>query len=615
MKVSIITICRNAELSIEKTIQSVISQTYADVEYIIVDGKSSDKTLEIVKKYKKNISRIVSEPDKGLYDAMNKGVLLATGDIIYFLNSGDRLHGPDVIKKIVPLFKNEDYDLVYGDVFLFEENKISPKYLKRQDNVDRLFLVNDNVCHQSIFAKKSLFIKYGLFELDFPICADFAWFLKLFLEKEVNKKHVNLVVADYLLGGISSNRKKFDLEHYQVLLRYFTKWQILFYKLLSKTRPMRRFYAEVVQEGNKKKILLISPSSGVGGAESVLIDLINGLKDNYELFLITHRGSNKLLLKNEYVRRIFVTQYFNGALETSLNLLNILILPIGVIKNFFLTVSIIKRNNIDIVISNSGTIFYPALASKFCGINIFTILHEKIENNFWRKLFFKINEKYSKNIIFVSSFLENQFPETKKSIVINPGLPEQIQKELSQVRHEEHQKLIIGHVGTIYPTKGTDIFVKSAIETCLKSKDLKFHVYGKILDKKYFNSIQNEVKACNLNNRINFFHDKQTVEIFSGIDLLVVSSRFETYGLVILEALASGVPVISFDVGIANEIIKNGENGFLIESKDPEAISLKLLALETDRNKLKIMSASAHRQSLSNSTASFSEQLSHIINS
>jgi len=616
MKISIITICRNAELSIEKTIQSVVGQTYLKIQYVIIDGKSNDKTLDIVEKYKKNISKIVSESDKGIYDAMNKGIKLATGDIIYFLNAGDKIHNSKVIENVVRKFKENNCDLLYGNVLLFEGNKKSPTYYKNQDNIDELFLVNDNVCHQSIFAKKNLFKKYGFFDLDFPICADFKWFLKLFLEKKVIKKHIDLVVADYLLGGVSSNETKFKLEHYRILSQYFTTLKIIFYKLLSKTRSKSRYYTRLEKMSyGKKRILLISPSSGIGGAESVLLGLIEGLKERYELYLLIHRGNNRELFNNKEVKNIYTTKLFNGAIETNPSLLNLLILPIGIIKNYFYAIRIIRKDKIDLIITNSGTVFYPALAARKCKIKNFTIFHEKIESEFWRKIFFRINNRFSQNIIFVSKFLMSQFPFSLKSVVIGPGLPEKIRQKLSKINKINKinkQKLIVGNVGTIYSTKGTDIFVDSAIEACSRSKNISFKVYGNILDKGYYNEMQKRIKASGFSNRINFIGRKQTEEIFSEIDLLVVSSRFETYGLATIESLTSSVPVISFDVGIAGEVIENGKNGYLIKNRDTNQIASKCLILEADRDKLQIMSKNAH-QSLIRPVLSFSEYIDQLM--
>lgn len=114
MKISIVTVCFNAESNVEKTIKSVISQTYSDIEYIIIDGNSTDSTMAIIEKYADKIDKIISEPDNGIYDAMNKGISLATGDFINFMNAGDIFSSQDAVKNVVMQIKDES-DVVYGD--------------------------------------------------------------------------------------------------------------------------------------------------------------------------------------------------------------------------------------------------------------------------------------------------------------------------------------------------------------------------------------------------------------------------------------------------------------------------------------------------------------------
>lgn len=246
MKITIITVCKNVENLIEQTIESVLEQTYQNIEYIIIDGKSIDQTLNIISKYEYKVSKIVSEQDDGIYDAMNKGIKVATGEIIYFLNSGDKLHNNKVIEDVVSFFeKDENLDLIYGDALLFKQDESSPIFLKKQKNIDNLFLVNDNVCHQTVFCKKYIFDKFGCFDLNFSICADFYWFLRLFRDNSVKKSHIDLVVVDYLLGGISSNQQKFEFQHRQILLNFFSKTQVHIYKVMSKFRPFSRYYIKI----------------------------------------------------------------------------------------------------------------------------------------------------------------------------------------------------------------------------------------------------------------------------------------------------------------------------------------------------------------------------------
>ncbi len=242
MKVTIITVCRNAESLIEETIKSVLGQKNADIEYIIIDGKSTDKTLSIARNY--SSIKIVSESDKGIYDAMNKGVARSTGEIICFMNAGDKFHSENVIENVVGEFRDKKIDGLFGDVYLLGENG-APTMIKRQKSVNNGFLMHDSICHQSMLAKRGLFKKFGGFDLKYPLAADFEWFLRMTKKYRAKFAYANLIVADYQLGGFSSDKTRYDREHKEIIKLYYSPMQITFYKLLSKFNRFSKFYQKI----------------------------------------------------------------------------------------------------------------------------------------------------------------------------------------------------------------------------------------------------------------------------------------------------------------------------------------------------------------------------------
>jgi len=175
---SIITVCLNSEKTIKDTLESVKIQTYPFIEHIIIDGVSTDNTLAIVEQYGDSVSLVVSEKDKGIYDAMNKGLSRSTGDVLYFLNSDDCLHDEGVIADVMNKFNSPTApELVYGNVFY--------KYADRQeqrrfDRINRRTLIYADLCHQGTFARKTLFEKFGDFDIRYRIAADYDWLLKVF---------------------------------------------------------------------------------------------------------------------------------------------------------------------------------------------------------------------------------------------------------------------------------------------------------------------------------------------------------------------------------------------------------------------------------------------------
>lgn len=205
MRVSIITVCYNSAMTIEKTIFSVANQTYKDIEYIIVDGKSKDTTVLLIEKHTDKISKWVSEPDNGLYDAMNKGINLATGDLIGILNSDDTFNSDTVIAEIVDFHIKNNIDASVGDINQHKENgKIVRLYSSKYWNPEKL-IIGFMPPHPSIFFKKELFAKFGNYDLGFKIGADYELITRFFLKNNISWKYSGITTTAMLVGGLSSS--------------------------------------------------------------------------------------------------------------------------------------------------------------------------------------------------------------------------------------------------------------------------------------------------------------------------------------------------------------------------------------------------------------------------
>lgn len=179
MKISVITVCFQAEQCIAKTIESVKSQTYQNIEYIIVDGASSDGTLRVIEETLGDYpAKVISEPDRGIYDAMNKGIGLADGAYIHFLNAGDIYYDEHVIEKAVCRMEKTDADIVYGDIeYLYADGNRERRRYDRKCSRQIYYLTGDCINHQAMFVKRALFAK-DLFDIDLKICADRDWMMK-----------------------------------------------------------------------------------------------------------------------------------------------------------------------------------------------------------------------------------------------------------------------------------------------------------------------------------------------------------------------------------------------------------------------------------------------------
>lgn len=206
MKVSIITVCFNSAETIEDTIKSVLGQGYKNIEYIIIDGGSTDGTLDILTKYQSRISKCISEPDNGIYDAMNKGAKLATGEILGFLNSGDIYASETVIRQIVKSIQTHNADCCYGNLEYVAENNPN-KTVRRwisQPYQDGLFKKGWHPPHPTFFAKKSVFDKYGGFDLSYDIGADYELMLRFLKKYGIKSCYIPNVLVKMRSGGKSN---------------------------------------------------------------------------------------------------------------------------------------------------------------------------------------------------------------------------------------------------------------------------------------------------------------------------------------------------------------------------------------------------------------------------
>ncbi len=211
MKVSLITVTYNSENFIEECITSVITQRHKDIEHIIIDGKSTDNTISIIKKYESHITKWTSEADKGMYDAINKGINMATGDIIGILNSDDILVEDDVIESIVKAFEENNVDTVYGDleyVSATDTNKIIRIWKGRPFKRYR-FKYGWMPAHPTFYIKRSLIEKYGYYENHYYSAADYEFMARYLFKNRLTAYYIPKLIVKMRVGG-QSNRNMYQ---------------------------------------------------------------------------------------------------------------------------------------------------------------------------------------------------------------------------------------------------------------------------------------------------------------------------------------------------------------------------------------------------------------------
>ncbi|MEQ8414697.1 MAG: glycosyltransferase family 2 protein [Imperialibacter sp.] len=210
MKVSIITVVYNNESFIEDCINSVLGQSYSNVEYIIIDGCSTDGTLEKILRHSDRIAKIISEPDDGIYDAMNKGIALATGEIVGILNADDFYVDVDVLNKIAGIFEDKSIDASYSDVEYVKRHKVNDVVRRwHSGHFERKrFYFGWSPPHPTFFVRKSVYEKYGLYDPSLKISADYEMMLRVLFVKKITCHYFQQVIIKMRDGGVSNKSLK-----------------------------------------------------------------------------------------------------------------------------------------------------------------------------------------------------------------------------------------------------------------------------------------------------------------------------------------------------------------------------------------------------------------------
>lgn len=217
-KLSVITVVYNDVKGIERTMLSVLNQTYPNIEYILIDGLSTDGTLDVIKKYKDRI-KLISEKDSGIYDAMNKGLILATGDYVLFMNSGDEIHAPDTVTKVFTTAN--DADIYYGETEMINDKgeSLGRRRHKTPGNFTlKSFKYGMSISHQAIYIRRSL---TEPFDRKYALSADIDWILNAVKKANVIV-NTHQYVAKYLVGGMSKKRHRQSLmERFDIMKKYY----------------------------------------------------------------------------------------------------------------------------------------------------------------------------------------------------------------------------------------------------------------------------------------------------------------------------------------------------------------------------------------------------------
>lgn len=245
MRITIITVCFNRKATIEKAIKSVLEQNYHDIEYIIIDGNSTDGTKEIIASYQDKIAKYISEPDKGMYDAINKGLQLATGDVIGLMHSDDEFYDKKAIQRIAARFEYEpNIDGVYGDGVYVSNDKYERLIRDRIGGVFSLKKIREGwlPLHPTVYLKKAIIDKNGLYDLDFKIASDTEFLLRYLYKYKIKMSYIDAYIVKMRMGGMSTSLKRaFEVLYEDYKIYKFHGLAAIVVVFLKKTIALRQY--------------------------------------------------------------------------------------------------------------------------------------------------------------------------------------------------------------------------------------------------------------------------------------------------------------------------------------------------------------------------------------
>ncbi|MFD0748890.1 glycosyltransferase family 2 protein [Mucilaginibacter calamicampi] len=240
LKISLITVTRNAETTIQRCIESVLSQDYANVEYIVIDGLSTDGTVKIINQYKEQISYFVSEPDGGIYAAMNKGIKIATGDVVGILNADDCFADNKVLSEVAEAFINNEVDALYGNLDYIKPNGDVVRRWKAGSYKVNSFNWGWMPPHPTFYCKRLIYNNLGCYNEGFGTAADYELMLRFMYLKKVTVFYLNKVMVIMSVGGVSNETLSARIQAWKFDYRAMGKNGVLFPRMCVIFKPLRK---------------------------------------------------------------------------------------------------------------------------------------------------------------------------------------------------------------------------------------------------------------------------------------------------------------------------------------------------------------------------------------
>lgn len=581
--ISIITVTYNVEKTIRQTLDSVLTQSFTDFEYIVIDGKSTDKTVEIVNEFRPQLAHFVSELDKSLYDAINKGIAQAKGKWIYCIQGDDVFVSKDSLAEVAKYLITTDADVVYGDANMTLDYGV--KSSRNGQPMDTLWK-SMPFSHQAMFVCANIAKKYP-YDTQYRLAADYDLVYKLY-KNGCKFEYVPVTVAVFSGGGRSDKQRMRGLKEVLKIKQNYDKnvWHIVLHRghmLKSAVRLAIRqslpaslvagYFRNREKNREKMQIVLLGPGE-IGGIGQYIRDVAANFQTPNITIVYTH---NK---KQSHLINVFV--FLGALLKLKLLIFRALLSRHQIILhvNMAVTGSFLRKMTIVLVFATfvKGTVLH------LHGAETALFFTRLARSSFGRKAL-KLCVNRPSKLLLVSNSSKTEVLEVldhaniaydASKIEVLPNAV-RLPTVLSQPnKYSLGDVLNIASISRFEPQK--NVFALLQIAQLLEESEIKFHFHV-IGGGTQFKEFQREMEKLNVSDKFTLYgqvSNKEVDKILAQCSLFVLASKSESFGIVVLEAYRSGLAVVTSNVGGLNDIVINGVTGYTCSPLRPEEFAEKI---------------------------------------